>query len=217
MSQQISELIKQANSLLGEIDNTIGSGSKAACLVYDAIQELHRQGGRFNEPPSIDTICLSRVEGKGAGQSIMVRTIDEANAILGVWSASAPGDDGGYDKTDVTITFADGTSTKLRADLQCNRPANYLTDDLPEFAIYITGDVCRLGHQVWSGDSLYLEWAWAVALQQVKNVVGQYARLVRVLPGLGVVGSYIHMTTIGHDPLETLRGDNLMAKVCERS
>lgn len=67
----------------------------------------------------VTKIELYRAEGptKECGPAGPFNTWEEADRRLAIWATTAP-ENGGYDKVDFTITFADGETYKGRYDLQ---------------------------------------------------------------------------------------------------
>jgi hypothetical protein len=68
---------------------------------------------------AVDSITLRRMEGVGAaiGEPIVVKSFEGADEALRGWADTAP-DDGGHDKVEFTVRYADGTEYSGRYDLK---------------------------------------------------------------------------------------------------
>lgn len=99
----------------------------------------------------ITKVEIMRAEGNTAidsniGKTQVYKSVKEANARLKNISASIPKENKGYDKTDVTVHFEDGSTYKGRWDVQNNYseyPDNDVKGHIRDFFKYYAGENSR--------------------------------------------------------------------------
>lgn len=205
--QQHTALLNRLIELQNDVVQAMGSANQVYRHLVDAEQTLRTSWPSVE--PDIRTIYLQRAEGVNAGQGLTVRTLAEADAILGVWARTAPARGSGYDKTDVVVTFDDESETRLRVDLNCDTE-DYLRANRPVYCVYVSNDCLRLGKEAWDGSEVYSQWALRREIHRAHNQNMEFIRLV-VIPA-NTQDAHIVETTVSCDPLSLIKGHALLAK-----
>lgn len=205
---QVTKLIRETQALSAQVALYFTDQSPPYVALVEVEKWLHEKAVEA-PAPNVMRVELHRVEGtrEECGLPTLVRTVDEAEAILQVWARTAPAPGDGYHKTDVRVTFDDGTEHRLRADLQQGETGYF--DMATRYVIYSSQDACLLGKEVWAGPEMYAEWAWSRECNRRGN---GYVRMA-VEPAGQRDETFISKTTVSQDPLKLLGGRALLRTV----
>lgn len=196
------QLLSDLTNIQKHIAGSLGTKNAAWEGLQRAVEYVD---DRTIDPPApeIETVTITRAEGRHeeVGKALVLRTVEEADAVLAVWAHTAPKPGNGYDKTDVVIHFSDGSEYRCTVCLNAG-VGRYITA-LSPCSVYFSEERARLGRQVWTGPAYYTAWAY----NRTQRAHYGFIRAVCHTPG----GQDHIITNFANDPLANIVGTKLLA------